>query len=83
MNRPTQPTPREVQEVAQQRATVDLRFALKAVGLAEVTGYRLAKVNELPFPVLRVGRLYKVPTSGLLAALGLEPLDPDPRQLTA
>ncbi|OCH81025.1 hypothetical protein [Gordonia sp. UCD-TK1] len=78
-------TPQEIREVCSQQAVVDLRFALAATGIGEATGYRMAKhcAHELPFRVLRVGWIYKVPTASLLEALGLSPLDEAGRQLTA
>ena len=79
------PSPRLVQEVAAARPVADLRFALAACGIGEANGYRLAKHHpeELPFKVLRVGRIYKVPTSSLLDALGLSPLADPTRQPAA
>lgn len=77
-------TPQEIQEACRRQAVVDLRFALDAFGISEVTGYRMAKYrpHELPFKVLKVGRIYKVPTSSILSALGISPLDEPDRQLT-
>ncbi|WP_094980857.1 hypothetical protein [Rhodococcus pyridinivorans] len=49
----------------------DLRTALKIAGIGTTYGYEKARSNELPFPVLRYGRVYKVPTAGLLKALGI------------
>ncbi len=78
-------TPLEIREVCERQATVDLRFALDACGIGEANGYRLAKYrpHELPFKVLRVGRVYKVPTAGLTAALGLSSADDAEAPLTA
>ena len=66
-------TPHEVQEACERQTTVDLRFALAAFGIGEATGYRMAKYcpAELPFKVLKVGRIYKVPTTSLRAALDI------------
>jgi len=77
-------TPHEVQEACERQATVDLRFALAAFGIGEATGYRMAKYcpAELPFKVLKVGRIYKVPSASLLAALDISASDSE-RQLTA
>lgn len=50
----------------------DLPTALEIVGLGQTAGYSAAKRGDLPFPVLRLGRKYKVPVEGLLKALGLE-----------
>ncbi|MBH0118024.1 DNA-binding protein [Rhodococcus sp. CX] len=53
-------------------AVTDLRTALKAADIGTTYGYQKARTNELPFPVLRVGRQYRVPVAGLLKALGIE-----------
>lgn len=73
------PTPQQIREVCSRQATIDLRFACAASGISEVAGYRLAKhrPEELPFKLLRVGRIYKVLTSSLLEALGLSPIEPE------
>lgn len=77
-------TPHEVREACERQPTVDLRFALRAFGIGEATGYRMAKYcpTELPFKVLKVGRIYKVPSTSLLAALEI-PFGESERQLTA
>lgn len=77
-------TPQDIQEVCERQATVDLRFALLAFGIGEANGYRMAKYrpDELPFKVLKVGRIYKVPSTSLLAALDI-PSNSSERRLTA
>lgn len=52
--------------------TTDLRTACQIFGIGINYGYQKAAKNELPFPVLRYGRVYKVPTAGLLKALGID-----------
>jgi predicted DNA-binding transcriptional regulator AlpA len=54
-------------------ATVDLVTAARALGIGRTTAYQLARAGEFPIPVLRLGARYRVVTSGLLAALGIEP----------
>ncbi len=54
-------------------ATVDLVTAAKGLGIGRTTAYQLARAGEFPVPVLRLGARYRVVTSGLLAALGIEP----------
>jgi hypothetical protein len=54
-------------------ATTDLVTAAKALGIGRTTAYQLARAGEFPVPVLRLGARYRVVTSGLLAALGIEP----------
>lgn len=60
----------QLEELRQQRVT-DLVTAGRLYGLGRENTYRLAAAGELPFPVLRLGRRYKVPTGPLLDALGL------------
>jgi hypothetical protein len=84
-NHMTAPTPHDVREECSHQPTVGLRYALKAVRIGETNGYRMARYTpeQLPFKVLKIGSRYKVPTTSLLAALGLSPLDDADRQLTA
>ncbi|MFE3018923.1 helix-turn-helix domain-containing protein [Streptomyces sp. NPDC059256] len=51
---------------------VDLRTAARALGICSTTAYRLIRKGEFPCSVLRVGRGYRIPTSELLRALGIE-----------
>lgn len=53
-------------------ATTDLVTAAKALGIGRTTAYQLARTGEFPVPVLRLGTRYRVVSSGLLAALGIE-----------
>jgi hypothetical protein len=52
---------------------IDVPTAARAIGLGRSTAYELARRNEFPCPVLRVGSSYRVPTAGLLRILGIEP----------
>ena len=52
---------------------VDVSTAARALGLGRSTAYELARRDEFPCPVLRVGSSYRVPTAGLLRVLGIEP----------
>ncbi len=51
---------------------VDLRTAARALGIGSTTAYRLIREHEFPCPVLRIGRRYRIPTSELMRALGIE-----------
>ncbi|MFJ7327888.1 helix-turn-helix domain-containing protein [Streptomyces cyaneofuscatus] len=51
---------------------VDLRTAARALGIASTTAYRLIREDEFPCSVLRVGRRYRIPTTELMRALGIE-----------
>lgn len=46
--------------------------AFPFAGVSRTKGYELLKAGLFPFPVLKVGSRYKVPTAPLLAALGLD-----------
>lgn len=61
-------------------ASVDLPEACKALGIGRTTGYALAAADEFPCRVLRVGRLYKVPRSGILEALDMPEQPPAPER---
>lgn len=54
-------------------ATVDIPTAAKALSIGRTLAYQLARAGQFPVPVLRLGSRYRVPSSGLLAALGVEP----------
>ncbi|MEW2065742.1 helix-turn-helix domain-containing protein [Streptomyces sp. NPDC007346] len=68
---------------------VDLRTAAKALGIGSTTAYRLIREGQFPCPVIRVGRRYRIPTTDLMRALGIDnrslysvdpELDPDCRE---
>jgi hypothetical protein len=52
-------------------AAVDVQTACRALNMGKTVGYELAQRGEFPVPVLRVGNRYRVPTSHLLALLGV------------
>lgn len=62
-------------EVLALPASVDLPTACRALGIGKSFGYTLAASDEFPVPILRFGRLIKVPLSGIVAALGLDERD--------
>jgi excisionase family DNA binding protein len=53
--------------------TVDVTTAARALGLGRSTAYELARRNEFPCRVLRIGSTYRIPTADLLRTLGIEP----------
>ena len=55
---------------------VDIATAASALGLGRSTGYELARRDEFPCRVLRVGSSYRVPTAELLRLLGIDPDQP-------
>ncbi len=57
------------------RAVVSLEEAARALGIGRTCAQEQARREGRlgPVPILRIGRLYKVPTSALQRALGIEP----------
>jgi hypothetical protein len=51
---------------------VNIDTASRALGLGRSTGYELARRDEFPCRVLRVGSSYRVPTADLLRLLGVD-----------
>jgi excisionase family DNA binding protein len=52
---------------------VDVTTAARALGLGRSTAYELARRDEFPCRVIRVGNSYRIPTADLLRVLGIEP----------
>jgi hypothetical protein len=50
-------------------ATVDLMTAARALGRTKA--YELARREEFPCRVIRIGDTYRIPTAGLLELLGV------------
>jgi hypothetical protein len=59
--------------IAQLRAsaTVDLMTAAAALGLGRTKAYELARREQFPCRVIRIGDTYRIPTAGLLELLGV------------
>ncbi len=59
--------------IAQLRAnaTVDLMTAALALGMGRTKAYDLARRDQFPCRVIRIGETYRVPTAGLLELLGV------------
>jgi len=53
-------------------ACVSAEEAFQQLGVDRTTGYRAIRDGTFPLPVIRVGRLIKVPTAALRRALGLD-----------
>ncbi|MET9218569.1 helix-turn-helix domain-containing protein [Streptomyces sp. NPDC003300] len=51
---------------------VDLRTAARAFGVCPGTAYKLIRLGRFPCPVLRLGGRYRIPTAGMLRALGID-----------
>lgn len=54
-------------------ATVDLMTAARALGLGRTKAYELAKHDQFPCRVIKIGDTYRIPTPGLLELLGVHP----------
>jgi hypothetical protein len=54
-------------------ATVDLPTAARALGLGRTKAYELAKRDQFPCRILRMGSTYRIPTAELLRYLGVDP----------
>lgn len=59
-------------EVFDLPVAIDLRTAARALGICTQTAYRLVRRGTFPCPVLRVGGRFRVPTTPLMRALGIE-----------
>jgi len=52
-------------------ATVDLMTAAAALSIGRTKAYELARRDQFPCRVIRIGETYHVPTPGLLELLGV------------
>lgn len=68
-------------ELFQLPTVVDLSTAGKAVGVSIGTAYKLVHHGKFPCPVIRLGHRYKVPTTGLMKALGIDLVAVDPQDV--
>ena len=64
--------------ITQLRATttVDLATAARALGLGRTRAYALARRDQFPCRVIRIGGTYRIPTAGLLELLGVTAEEP-------
>lgn len=53
-------------------AVVDLPTAADILGVGHSSAYELVRSGQWPTPVLRLGRLIRVPSAPLLALVGVE-----------
>jgi Helix-turn-helix domain len=58
------------QTIRQLGMTTDVATAGAILGIGRSKAYELAKNDEFPVAILRVGRRYLVPTSALITLLG-------------
>jgi len=54
-------------------AVVDVPTAASVLGLSRTTVYELIRVGDWPTPVLRLGKLIRLPTEPILELLGIQP----------
>jgi hypothetical protein len=64
-------TSMSVEELRALPATVNLTTAARALGCGRSLAYELARRDQFPCRVLRLGTRYLVPTADLLRTLGL------------
>lgn len=57
-------------------AVVDLPTAAEVLGVGRSCAYELVRTGDWPTPVLRFGRLIRIPTGPLLELLGIEQSQP-------
>jgi hypothetical protein len=69
-------TPITVTDLRNLPATVDLMTAARVLGLGRTKAYELAKRDQFPCRVIRIGDTYRVPATGLLDLLGITPAGP-------
>jgi excisionase family DNA binding protein len=50
---------------------LDLPTAARLLGVGRTAAYQLVRENRWPTPVIRVGKLIRVPTAPLLELLGI------------
>jgi hypothetical protein len=60
----------------------DLETAGRAFGLGRTKSHELARADDFPCPVLRLGKVYRVTKADLFRALGIE-FDGTPAEATA
>lgn len=71
-------TPWTLEDVRNLPPVLDLPEAARLLRIGRTSAYALAKCGQFPVPVLRAGKLYRVPTAGLLELLGLTvPVPPE------
>lgn len=63
------------QELAALPPVIDIPTASRVLGLGRSAAYELVRTGQWPTPILRLGRLIKVPSQPLLKLVGIEPLE--------
>lgn len=65
--------PVTVDELLDLPTVVDVPTAAQALGLGRSAAYELVRTGSWPTPVIRLGKLIRVPRSALLELLGVAP----------
>lgn len=63
---PPRPSNVSVEDLRQMPAVVDIVTAGQILGIGRTKAYELAKRDQFPCRVLRIGALYRVPTAELM-----------------
>lgn len=66
-------TPAELRALIEGNVTVPFLTALEAIGMGETAGRAAYKRNDLPFRVIRIGKVLRVPTADLATLLLTDP----------
>lgn len=53
-------------------AVIDVPTAANVLGLSRTTAYELIRIGQWPTPVLRLGKLIRLPTGPILDLLGVQ-----------
>ncbi len=61
------------QQLEQLPAVIDLPTAAEILSIGRTAAYELVRAGTWPTPVLRLGRLIRIPSAPLLALLELPP----------
>lgn len=65
------------EELLELPAVVDVATAAAVLGVGRSCAYEMVRTGDWPTPVLRLGRLIRVPTAPLLELLGVEVVSVD------
>ncbi len=65
------------EELLELPAVVDIPTAAEILGVGRSCAYEMVRTGDWPTPVLRLGRLIRVPTAPLLELLGVEVVSVD------
>jgi predicted DNA-binding transcriptional regulator AlpA len=61
---------------------IDLPAAARLLGIGRTAAYELVRTDAWPTPVLRLGRLVRIPSAPLLDLLGIPPVSRTQRTRT-